>query len=90
MLQSFVALPVLRLVLPHAAFPALEWRSQEAGPPAQVRGGSLNTKLRVFAGSKQMIQFSKDSIQIQKVLNPFSELVNVVVCFKYILYILSK
>lgn len=38
MLQPFVALPVLRLVFPHAALPALEWRGQEAGPPAQVRG----------------------------------------------------
>lgn len=46
MLESFVALPVLRVVLPHAALPALEWRSQEAGPPAQVRGG-LNTTPQV-------------------------------------------
>lgn len=54
MLQPFVALPVLCLVLSHAAIPAVERRSQEAGPPAQVRG-SLNTKQVILASINHVL-----------------------------------
>lgn len=37
MFQPFFTLSVLCMVLPHTAVPALEWRRQETGPPAQVR-----------------------------------------------------